>query len=143
MAKTLTAANSVITLTIAGLFPVPVQLQGFAADDIFDSEAIEPAETLMGVDGKLSAGWVPMPIKQGFTLQADSDSVAFFETWYQAQQNVREIFRGSGLIVLPSVNRKMIMTNGVLSSYQPSTAKKILQPRKFTVTWEALRTLPN
>jgi hypothetical protein len=143
MAKTLTAANSVILLTIPSLFPIAQQLQGYAADDVFDTDQLETAETMMGVDGKLSGGWIPKEVKQNFTLQADSDSVAVFEVWYAAQQSVRELYYASGAITLPAVNRKLIMTKGILTGYSPSpNAKKILQPRKFTITWEAITTAP-
>lgn len=141
--KTLTAANSVILLSIPGLFNTPVQLQGYAADDVFDIEQLDTAETMMGVDGKLSAGWVPKEIKQSFTLQADSDSVAFFEQWYQAQQRVREVYAASGSTALPSVGRKYNMRKGFLTGYSAApNGKKVLQPRKFVVTWEALVSAP-
>ena len=143
MTKTLTAANSVILLSIPSLFGTPVQLQGYAADDVFDIDALDTAETMMGVDGKLSAGWVPKEIKQTFTLQADSDSVAFFEQWYQAQQRVRELYAANGTTALPSVGRSYTMAKGFLTSYSPAPAgKKVLQPRKFVVTWEAIRSAP-
>ena len=35
------------------------------------------------------------------------------------------------------------MNNGVLSGYKPiSDAKKVLQPRKFSITWESVNPLP-
>lgn len=143
MAKTLTAANSVIMLSVAGLFNTPQQLQGFAADDVFDTDQIDSAETVMGVDGKLSAGWIPFAVKQNFTLQADSDSMSFFETWYAAQQSVRELYVASGSIYLPSVGRKYAMRRGFLVNHSgTASAKKILQPRKFAITWEALSSGP-
>ena len=139
MAKTLTAANSVIMLSVAGLFPAPVQLQGFAADDIFDTDQIDSAETVMGVDGRLSAGWVPMAVKQNFSLQADSDSLSFFETWYASQQAVRELYIAAGSIYLPAVQRKYAMSRGFLTNHSATaSAKRILQPRKFMITWEKL-----
>ena len=141
--KTLTAANSVILLSVQGLFNTPVQLQGYAADDVFDIEDLTTAETMMGVDGKLSAGWVPQPIVQSFSLQADSDSVAFFEQWYQAQQRVREVYAASGSTSLPAVGRKYSMRKGILTKYNAAPAgKKVLQPRRFTVTWEAISAAP-
>lgn len=141
--KTLTAANSVILLSVQGLFNTPVQLQGYAADDVFDIEDLTTAETMMGVDGKLSAGWVPQPIVQNFTLQADSDSVTFFEQWYQAQQRVREVYAAAGSTSLPSVGRKYTMRKGILTKYAAApNGKKVLQPRRFTVTWEAIAAAP-
>lgn len=143
MAKTLTSANSVLLLSIRGLFDVPLQLQGFSADDIFGVDDLDSAETMMGVDGKLSAGWVPKEVKQSFYLQADSDSTAIFEAWYQAQQSSRELYFATGGARLPSVNRSYVLTKGVLTQYSPiATAKKVLQPRKFTVTWESITAAP-
>jgi len=139
MAKSLTSANCVIMLSVAGLFPVPQQLQGFAAEDIFDADAVDNAETVMGVDGKMSAGWIPNIIKLGITLQADSDSIAFFERWYAAEQSVREKYFATGSIYLRAVEREFILTRGALRNYAPlPNGKKILQPRKFTIDWEAM-----
>lgn len=138
-AKTLTAANSVLLLTVAGLFDVPQQLQGFATDDITDLDAVAPAETISGVDGKLSGGWVYVPIVQNIMLQADSDSVRLFEDWYNAGQVARETYIAAGSIFLPAVKRGFVMTKGFLTSYTPLPAvKKVLQPRKFTITWESV-----
>lgn len=140
---TLTAANSVITLLITGILPVPQQLQGFATDDIFSTEAVESAEVLMGVDGKLSAGWVPTIKKQTYTLQADSPSNAIFDAWASAQEAAREIFAAQGSVSLPGLGTAYVMTTGYLTSYVPvPEAKKILQPRKFTVSWQAILPVP-
>lgn len=139
MAKTLTAANSVLLLTVAGLFDTPTPLQGFEVDDIYDIDNVAPAETKMGVDGKLSGGWVPVPIVQSITLQADSDSNSIIEDWYNAQQTAREIYVASGSIYLPAVQREYVMTRGFLTGYMPVPAgKKVLQARKFSITWESV-----
>ena len=74
MDTTITSANSVFTIVIAGLFPAPVQLQGYASDKAFTTEALDLAEVQMGVDGRMTAGFVPNPTKQTITLQADSPS---------------------------------------------------------------------
>ena len=71
---TITGANAVFTLAIAGVFSTPQQVQGFASDDSFAVQAIRRAEVLMGVDGVLSGGKVFMPIPQSVMLQADSIS---------------------------------------------------------------------
>lgn len=140
---TITSANSILLLSIAGLYDVPQQLQGFAADDIFDTETLETAETMMGVDGHLSGGWVPIPIKWNISLQADSPSVLVFENWYAAQQTAQEVYVATGQIQLPSVKRKYAMERGFLTSFPPTPgAKKVLQPRRFQITWERLTPAP-
>ena len=132
--KSITSANSVLMLSITGLYPIPQQLQGFAADDIFDLGDIAPAEAVMGVDGKLSAGFVHVPIQQGIMLQADSDSNDLFDAWFAAQQAAGEVYFANGIIRLPSVQRSFALTKGVLSSYKPAPdAKKTLQPRKHVL----------
>lgn len=142
-AATITSANSILLISIAGLYDIPQQLQGFAADDVFDTEAIEPAETMMGVDGRLSAGWVPTAIKQNISLQADSDSIRIFENWVTAQKTAREVYEATGQVQLPSVRRKYAMVRGFLTSI-PLTpaAKKVLQPRRFQITWESITSAP-
>lgn len=143
MARTITSANSILLLSIAGLYDIPQQLQGFAADDVFDTETLEPVETMMGVDGVLSGGWVPMPIKQNISLQADSESILVFENWYAAQQTARETLIASGSVQLPSVGRKYALTRGFLSSLLVTpSAKKVLQPRRFQITWGQITVAP-
>jgi len=144
MAKTLTGANAIIMLTVPGLFDVPQRLQGFAADDVYDVDNIDSTETLMGVDGKLSGGFVFVPIKQNITLQADSDSAAFFESWYGAQQKVKDTYIANGRTTLNAVQRSYVMTRGFLSTNSPvPSVGKLLKPRKFTITWESVVSTPN
>ncbi len=141
--KSLTSANSILMLGVVGLFDTPVQIQGFAAEDIFDADAIDAAEFQMGVDGKLSGGWIPNPVNLGITVQADSDSVDFFERWYSAQQSVRELYWATGSIYLRAVGKKFTLTRGGLKNYKPlPDGKKILQPRKFTLTWQSVTPSP-
>lgn len=140
---TLTAANSVFLLTVIGLFDVPQQLQGFAADDMFDSDAVETVETLMGVDGTLSAGWVAVAKKQTVTLQADSASNLIFDAWWTAQEAAREIFTAGAIIRLPAVNTSYALITGYLTSYRPMPpAKKLLQPRQYGLTWNSVLPAP-
>lgn len=135
--RTLTAANAIILIAVPGLFDVPQRLQGFATDDVFDTDDVAPVETAMGVDGIQSAGWTPVAVKQGYTIQADSTSIDFFERWYAAQQATREVYLASATTYLSSVERKYDQTRGALTSYSPMpNAKKILQPRKFAIMWE-------
>lgn len=144
MAGTLTGASAVITLSIQSLFPNPIQLQGFAADDVFDIDAIEIAETQMGVDGHLSAGYVNKEVKQTYSLMADSDSNDIFEAWAQQQRAQVDAFVANGRTNIRATGRTYIMTRGFLTSFQvaPSTGK-LLKPRKYTITWESVNSTPN
>jgi len=134
----ITGANAVIMLTITGLFPIPQQLQGFAADDVFSTDALESAEVLMGVDRKLSGGFVAVAVRQRYSLQADSPSIFIFDQWWQAQQQQGEVFPANGVVLLTAVNKKWILTRGFLTGYKPMPdTKKLLQPQEFTISWES------
>lgn len=136
---TLTSANATIFLQVAGLFSIPQQLQGFAADDVFSSEKLNSAELSMGVDGKLSAGFVFVPAKWSISLQADSDSNFFFDQWYLAQQTARELLPASGLVLLRTLNTKWTLTRGFLTGYTPiPDTKKKIEPRNFECTWQSI-----
>lgn len=139
----LTAANAVIQLTVPGVFNAPQQLQGFTADDVFDSEDLESADTMMGVDGKLSGGFVYVSFKQKFSLQADSGSISIFDDWWSFNQANQETFTANGLIILPAVAVKITLTKGFLKGYKPlPDAKKILQGQSFRIEWESQSKAP-
>lgn len=141
--RTLTAANSVYMLAVAGLYPVAQQLQGYATDDAFATEAQEIADVQMGVDGIMSAGYVPQPTRQSIMIQADSASGAIFDNWANAMRTAREILRASATIYIPSIGKKYTLTRGVLTSYVPIPGvKKVLQSRTFMITWESVAPAP-
>jgi hypothetical protein len=139
MDTTITSANSVFTIVIAGLFPAPVQLQGYASDKAFTTEALDLAEVQMGVDGRMTAGFVPNPTKQTITLQADSPSKDIFTALIQAMKTAREVFYISGSIALPSTGESFTLTRGILTNAkQIPDAQKVLQPVDYVITWESV-----
>jgi hypothetical protein len=139
----ITSANAVLMLSIPRLYNTPQQIQGFAVDDIYDIEALEVGETQMGVDGILSAGFVFTPVRQGISLIADSPSVIIFDTWYAAERQIADKYAASATINLPGVGKKYAMTRGFLTTYPAiSDGKKVLQGRKFVITWQSITMAP-
>jgi len=126
-------------MIVPGLFPVPVSIQGYSTDDAFMLDALDLAETVMGVDGRMSAGYVPKEVKLTITLQADSASKDFFAILTQAVKTAREVFYMSATLSLPSTGEAFTFTRGILTSVeQLPSAKKMLQPQKFVITWESV-----
>jgi hypothetical protein len=133
----ITSTNAIIMIGVTGIFPVPFQLQQFAADDIFDVESIEAAETMMGVDGVLTGGMVFVPVRMTISLMADSVSNVLFDTWWALTQQARDIFPANGNVILKGTGQKWTLVNGILTNYKPlPDAKKILQPRRHQITWQ-------
>lgn len=141
--KTITSANATFTLTVLPILPVPFQVEGFASDDAFTVEPVDAAETIMGVDGKMSAGYLPFITPQTITLQADSPSIEIFETWLGAQKAIRELFFAQGAIALPSVGKSYVLTKGVLKRItQTPPARKTLQPMVYQLDWNDVQPVP-
>ena len=141
--SSITSANAIYMLGISSLFPVPQQLQGFSADDVFSTDPLEVAETMMGVDGVLSGGFVFSTVVQGISLQADSASNDVFDQWWNAQRQIRDLYYANGTVILPSVGKKYTLTKGILKTYPAvPDAGKTLKPRKFTIHWQSVTLAP-
>lgn len=142
--KTLTTANSALTLQIVGLYPVPQIIEGYSTDESFMAEDVTTGEAQMGVDGKLSAGFIPYPTVFKVTLQADSPSMAIFDNVLAAQQASRELYVFNGTILLQGNGDKYAMSRGFLLKASPMAgSKKILQPRSFEITFENCSKAPS
>lgn len=139
----ITSATAQLSLGVTSLYAAPQAIQGFAVDDAFDTEALEMAETAMGVDGILTGGYVPNPTVMTITLMGDSASVPFFDNWVAAERTIRDIYYGYGTIYMPGVKRKYAMTKGILRNYpQLPDAKKTLQALKYTIVWQSVLPAP-
>lgn len=139
MPRTITSANSTFVLAIPGVFPVPLPIQGYAADAAFAVESFDTAQALMGVDGRMSAGYTPEVKKLTVTLQADSPSLEVFDAWLGAMESAREVFFADATIVIPSISKTYNCRKGVLTNTPKlPEAKKVLQPVTYTITFEAI-----
>lgn len=139
----ITSANAVLQLTVLGLFPIPVQLQGFAADDIYDSDDVDAADTIMGADGKLSGGVVLAMIAQNIRFQADSPSIPIIDAWYQGQRAAIAVFGAQMNVSLTAVNTSYQCFNGILRRWKLlPDAKRVLQPRVARIEWESIIPIP-
>ncbi len=132
----ITAANVVFMLSVANLFPVPQQIQGFAPDMAFEDEDQEIAETQLGVDGGFAGGYVPVAFEQTISLLAASPSCPIFDTWWQTQKTTGQIYYGTATVYEPGVGRKITRQQGVLLRYSPiAKAGRILETRQFRIRW--------
>lgn len=143
MAGTLTVANSSIVLSVETIFPAPVPLTGYAADDIFSIEQATHIETSMGLDNRLSAGWVPAERVVSISLQGDSDSNRLFEQWNSSQVLLRDALTATLIITIFGINRVYICNKGFLRNFSPMPdARRILQPRRYTMVFESVEGQP-
>ena len=134
---TISSANQVLTLTVAGLFPSPVTIQGFSVDSYYESEAVDIAEVQMGVDGRLSGGVVRNPVPLTIELQADSPSRGFFAAIYDAMDLKGDMYWMNGTITHPATGETYALTRGILVSRPKfASAGKTLKPMTHKIVFE-------
>jgi hypothetical protein len=135
-ASTITSANSVVSIIVPGLFPSPVQLQGYSTDKAWDTAAVVLTETQIGVDGRKTAGLVFNAVKQTYSFQADSPSIAFFEAIFAAQRVARDVYYITAIVDLPSTGQSYVCNKGTLEDYNSvASAGKVLNAREFSINW--------
>jgi hypothetical protein len=135
----LTVANSAFTLEVPDvpLLASGVFILGYTADDAFDADSLAPNEVMTGVDARLSGGWVYVPTKLKFTLQADSPSVLYIDTWYESMGADKESFTANATIVSPALGKIWTFGRGFLTGYKPMPqGKKLFQAQAYEITFE-------
>lgn len=141
MARTLTTANSVLTLTVPALGIGPVQIQGFATDDAFDTPDVKPVETMVGVDGQKSAGFVAYLVPFTFILQADSTSIDVMDAIQEGISVLQDDVEITMSLESPALGKLWTGTQGSLTSYKPTPqGKKLLGPQKFEIVFRRIIT---
>lgn len=136
--NTITSANATCYMTVEGIFPVPVKIEGFSTDSAVEMDDYNPAEVRMGVDGYLSAGWRPTPKVIKVSLEANSPSREIFETWLQQMEVDREVSSCDMVFQIPSIQRKYTGTRGYLTTGKAMpSAKQMLEAGTFTLTFES------
>lgn len=141
--RTITAADATFVISSADFALAATILEGYAADAAFATDNADTAETSLGVDGKLSAGWVPRSYNQTITLQPDSISRSVFDALVSAQDAARTVFRLNGVINLPGNQFSYSLSRGVLKNYTSMpNAQRVLQPMTFVIEWEKVLPVP-
>lgn len=139
MARTLTAANSVLTLSVPALDIGPVQIQGFATDDAFDTPEVKPVEVVVGVDGQKSSGRVAYLVPFTFILQANSTSIDVMDAIQEGIQALGDDVEIGMSLESPALGKLWTGVNGSLTSYKPiPQGKKLLGPQKYELTFQQM-----
>lgn len=139
MARTITAANVVVTLTQKDLFSVDYQFSGYSADKVWSSAAVKMAEHVMGVDGHLSRGYTPNPVPFTISLQADSLGIDIMDAIIAANVQGKKAYTFNATITVPATGKTYIGTNGGIDEAKIiPDASKVLQAQEYTWMFETL-----
>ena len=129
----ISSANATLILTVKSLFPSGVKLEMFSTDQSLSMSELQIAETRMGVDGNMVAGYLPSIKEVNVTLEAASPSFAFLSELYRASEMKRGFYECSLTANVPSIARTFVWTAGLLVKGTPVPPfKKVLDPTSWT-----------
>jgi hypothetical protein len=141
MTRSLTSLDVVLILTIPGVYPQGVYLQGFAADDIFDLSSYKPNVTKMGVDGIVSAAHQYQPRVMKIHIEGSSDSQQVFDDWAAAENTPPvDAIPASMTAIFQANGQEYTCTRGFLTDYKDAPdAKKTLGSLTYEITWQLVQ----
>ena len=139
MSGIITAADVAATMTVTNLYTSGFTMQGFTADNIFEATNLELAETVMGVDGTLSAGAVLNSVDQTWHIMPDSPTYTKFQTWATTSRTSIAVYRCNATIIFPTHGKKYTCSNGVLVNVGAmAAAGRTVQPITALIRWETV-----
>jgi hypothetical protein len=131
----ITSANATVGMSVGGLFSI--NLENFSADSSFTTDTIQVAETRMGVDGHMAAGFTPNIKTLTINLEAGSPSTEFMILLNQAQETNRRPYEVNMVVSIPSIGKRYTFSNGVLQSYKGlPDGNKVLGPTQWVFHFE-------
>ena len=134
----ITSANATVAMSVAeGLFSI--NLENFSADSSFTSDTVQAAETRMGVDGHMAAGFTPAIKTITINLEAGSPSTEYMQLLRQVQEVNMKPYKVQMVISIPSIGKRYTLSNGVLQSYKDMPdGQTVLSPTQWVFHFESM-----
>jgi hypothetical protein len=134
----ITSANATVAMSVAeGLFSI--NLENFSADSSFTSDTVQAAETRMGVDGHMAAGFTPAIKTITINLEAGSPSTEYMQLLRQVQEVNMKPYKVQMVISIPSIGKRYTFSEGVLQSYKDlPDGQNVLSPTQWVFHFEGM-----
>ena len=133
----ITSANATVAMSVGGLFSV--NLENFSADSSFTSDTVQAAETRMGVDGHMAAGFTPAIKTITINLEAGSPSTEYMQLLRQVQEVNMKPYKVNMVISIPSIGKRYTFSDGVLQSYKDlPDGQNVLSPTQWVFHFEGM-----
>ena len=135
----ITSANISLVFTAEEICPNGVTVQQFSADQMYTADAQQFAETRMGVDGYMAAGFTPTIKVVTLSLEASSPLYETFRNLAQAQIKNKKPYACQLTARVPSIGQTFTWSNGVLQTAEwVSNAATVLAPTSWTFHFQDL-----
>ena len=133
----ITSANATVAMSVGGLFSV--NLENFSADSSFTSDTVQAAETRMGVDGHMAAGFTPAIKTITINLEAGSPSTEYMQLLRQVQEVNMKPYKVNMVVSIPSIGKRYTFSEGVLQSYKDlPDGQNVLSPTQWVFHFESM-----
>lgn len=137
----ITSANATLVITVSSLAIVSLKMEGWNVDNAWALDDAETAVAQIGVDAKMSAGWVPRLNPLTLSFAPNSPSVPSILAIINAQDVNMTIYTLQGVLTCPSIGRAWTLQNGVITRAKVfPDGQRILGPQSFQLTFE--KTMP-
>lgn len=137
MNRNVTSADAMAYMTVDGLYPQGFRLEQFSTDAAISQGDDTIAETRMGVDGHMVAGYTPSIKTITITLEPSSPSIAYMDNIYKSSQQNKKTYWCSLVITLPSLSKVIQYSYGVMKTAKKlPDIQKTLAPIAYTFDFE-------
>ncbi|MCC8189703.1 MAG: hypothetical protein LIP77_03560 [Planctomycetes bacterium] len=121
------------------LYPAGVTIQQWSADAAISLTQLQIAETRIGVDGFMAAGFVPRIQIVTINLEASSPSFRWMANIWEMMRANRTIYQCGLVVTAPSIGYTFNWKNGVLHSGTPFAAvSQVLGPTSWIFHFERM-----
>lgn len=135
----ITSANATGVMTVSELYEQGFVLQNFATDAALAADEETLAETRMGVDGKMAAGYIPSIKPLTLTFEPFSPTVAYLDRVAARSRADMDVFEVTLSFNVPALKQVWTYKGGVLKTLKSiPDVKKVLDVRTFKFDFEGI-----
>lgn len=135
----ITSANSKLRIVVPAYYPGGFDVDDYAADNMFETGALQNAEEQMSADGKYHAGFVFNPTEFTINLMPTSNAGSLVDDWMAAERTAIAKFQCNAVLTVPALGAKWNFVNGILFTWTPTPpGRRVLQPRPAVFRFETV-----
>ncbi|EAM2896657.1 hypothetical protein S068_003654 [Salmonella enterica subsp. enterica] len=135
----ITSANSKLRIVVPAYYPGGFDVDDYAANNMFETGALQNAEDMMSADGKYHAGFVFNPTEFTINLMATSNAGSLIDDWVSAERTAIGKFTCNAVLTVPALGAKWNFVNGIIFTWtQLPPGRRVLQPRPALFRFESV-----
>ena len=108
----ITSANSKLRIVVPAYYPGGFDVDDYAADNMFETGALQNKEDMMSADGKYHAGFIFNPTEFTINLMATSNASSLIDDWIAAERTAISAFACNATLTVPALGAKWNFVNG-------------------------------